>query len=157
MKSRILFLVVFSCFAAMVAVAQPRVGMTAPDIKLKNPNDSTISLSSFKGKVVLLDFWASWCGPCRAANKHLTKLYAKYKEKGFEIFSVSADYNKPEWIEAIKKDKITWTQVFDDGGLVSNKWYIAYLPMTFLLDKEGKIVAAELNEKALEEKLKALL
>jgi peroxiredoxin len=158
MKSNILFLVVFFCFTATIAVAQPpRIGTVAPEIKLKNQYDSTISLSSFRGKVVLLDFWASWCGPCRVANKHLVKLYAKYKEKGFEIVGISNDYTKSEWVDAIKKDKITWTQVLDEGGLVSNKWYISYLPISFLLDKEGKIVAVELKEKALEEKLKELL
>src|SRR5690349_9539925 len=98
--------------------AQSSYGKSAPEIALPAINGDTIKLSSLKGKVVLLDFWASWCGPCRASNKTLVRLYGKYKSKGFEIFSVSIDEEKRDWEKAIKKDRITWLQVNDNKG-----WY----------------------------------
>jgi thiol-disulfide isomerase/thioredoxin len=130
---------------------------TIPEVSLKDTANNIVKLSSLKGKVVLIDFWASWCGPCRIANKQLVKLYNKYKDKGFEIYSISCDYTKPAWLNAIKVDKLTWTQVYDDGGNVANTWGIAYLPMTFLIDKEGKVVAYELHGNELERQLKKLL
>ncbi|MBX2930554.1 MAG: TlpA family protein disulfide reductase [Chitinophagaceae bacterium] len=137
--------------------AQPKIGVTAPDISLKNPNGKVVSLSSLKGKVVLIDFWASWCGPCRTANKHLKKLYETYKEKGFEIYSISCDYTEKPWLRAIKADKITWTQVYDEASIVANKWRIAYLPSTFLLNKDGVIVAIDYEGKLLEDAIQSLL
>jgi peroxiredoxin len=144
---------------AYVPFAQ-EIGKPAPDIRLKNTSGETVSLASLKGKVVLLDFWASWCGPCRAANKHLAKLYKKYKEKGFEIYSVSVDGDAESWKKAIKKDKITWLQVNDPGDWASptaTSWGIAALPTTFVIDKKGVLTDYDLEGKQLEKKIIELL
>src|SRR5688572_27707665 len=136
-------------------ISDPRLQIRLPDIK-----GDSISLASLKGKVILLDFWASWCLPCRAANKKLVKLYAKYKPHGFEIFSVSVDDEKRDWIKAIEKDKITWLQVNDpqDWGAPSAvNWGISVLPTTFLINKNGDVVAIDPAEKKLESSIKNLL
>ena len=132
----------------------------ATEIALPSTNGDTLRLSSLKGKVVLLDFWASWCGPCRVANRGLLKLYDKYKSKGFEIFSVSLDDEKESWMKAIKKDKINWLQVIDKGGWetpTAFKWNISALPTSFLIDKDGRLVAMDLEGKELEKALKDIL
>ena len=99
-----------------ISNAQPKQGKDAFEIALPSLSGDTLKLSSLKGKVVLLDFWASWCGPCRSANKDIGKLYSKFKDKGFEVFSVSLDDNISAWEKAVKKDKITWQQVNENGG-----------------------------------------
>lgn len=140
--------------------AQPRQGQPAFEIKLPAASGDTLRLSSLKGKVVLLDFWASWCGPCRVANKGLVKLYAKYKPKGFEIFSVSLDERDEDWQKAVKKDKITWLQVIDHGGWetpTARNWGISALPTTYLIDREGRLLAMDLEGKDLEKALESLL
>ncbi len=137
--------------------AQPAKTLNAPDITLLDVSGNKVSLDSLKGKIVILDFWASWCGPCRVANKTLRKLYAKYKEKGLEIYSISCDYTQTDWKRAIKADKINWLQVFDDGGLVANAWKIPYLPFTFIIDRDGKIISADVETRKLESSIKSLL
>ncbi len=142
------------------AYSQPKYGKEAFEIALPSLNGDTLKLSSLKGKIVLLDFWASWCGPCRSANKDIGKLYSKFKDKGFEVFSVSLDDNINAWEKAVKKDKITWQQVNDNGGWdarTARQWYIQALPTTFLIDKDGKLMAMDLTEKELENVLKDLL
>ncbi|MEI2738189.1 MAG: TlpA disulfide reductase family protein [Chitinophagaceae bacterium] len=142
------------------AIAQPRQGQMAADIALPSANGDTLRLSSLKGKVVLLDFWASWCGPCRVANKGLAKMYDKFKKKGFEIFSVSLDDEREDWIKAIKKDKITWIQVIEPGAQnapTASRWGIYALPTTYLIDREGRLVAMDLEGKDLEKALKEML
>ena len=84
------------------------IGSIAPDIRLPNPEGDTLSLSDFRGKVLLVDFWASWCGPCRRENPHVKKLYEKYKDQGFEILGVSLDRTKSSWVAAIEKDGLPW-------------------------------------------------
>ncbi len=140
--------------------AQVKVDQIAPEISLPGVNDSPVKLSSFKGKVVLIDFWASWCGPCRASIPGVIKLYDRYKAKGFEVFGVSIDSKKKDWLKAIAQDKITYPQVNDKAGWYSKTtevYGVNAIPNTFLLDKTGKIVAIDLEGEQLENKVKALL
>lgn len=149
------FAVVFS-FAQAPNITDPRI-----PIKLPTVQGDSLTLASLKGKVVLLDFWASWCIPCRAANKQLVKLYDKYKPQGFEIFSVSLDENKKAWEKAIKQDKITWLQVNDPrgswGAQTAVDWNISAIPATFLINKKGDVVAFDLEGKELDKAIKELL
>lgn len=136
--------------------------ITDPRLEIKMPGVSgdSLSLSSFKGKVVLLDFWASWCMPCRVANRSLVKLYSKYKDKGFEIFGVSLDESESEWKRAITKDRITWTQVIDPRGWDAQtaiRWNVSALPTNFLINKEGKVVGYNLEGRKLEKAIRSLL
>jgi thiol-disulfide isomerase/thioredoxin len=151
---------IFSLLIMQVASAQPRQGMPADEIALPSVNGDTIRLSSLKGKVVLIDFWASWCGPCRSSNKSLAKLYPKFKDKGFEILAVSLDDDAESWKKAIVKDKSSWLQVIDKGGWEAKtavKWNIFALPTSYLMDKEGRLIAMDLEKDELEKALKELL
>jgi peroxiredoxin len=140
--------------------AQVTIGQEAPEISLPNSKGNTISLSSLKGKIVLVDFWASWCGPCRKSNPGIVKLYNKYKAQGFEVYGVSLDESKKKWLAAVKKDKITYTQVLDNKVWDSDaalKYGVEAIPTNFLIDKSGKIVAIDLEGNALDEMVKSLL
>jgi peroxiredoxin len=142
------------------AGAQLKPGDIAPDFSLPGKMDSVISLSSFRGKIVLIDFWASWCGPCRAANPGLVKLYDTFKSKGFEIFGVSIDNKKTAWLNAIAKDHINYTQVNDKAGWnspVAEKYGVEAIPTSFLVDQAGKIVAIDAGGIELENNITELL
>jgi peroxiredoxin len=147
-------------FLSVTAKAQVSIGSPAPEISLPNAKDSIVNLSSFKGKVLLIDFWASWCGPCRQANPRVVKLYNKYRAQGFEVLGISVDKEKKLWLKAVKKDKLTYTQVNDNNygqSIVSDKYAVYEIPTSFLINKEGIVVAVNLEGKELEEKIKELL
>lgn len=131
--------------------------MAAPEIRMKNPQGKEMSLSALKGKVVLIDFWASWCQPCRAENPNVVRMYNTYKSKGFEVFSVSLDQNATAWQEAIKKDGLVWpNHVSDLMGWqtpLTQTYGFNSIPHTVLLNKQGNIVAVGLRGSALEQKL----
>jgi len=153
--------VVFAiALGALPCFAQIKVGAPLPEISLPNVNDSIVNLSSFRGKVVLVDFWASWCGPCRAINPSVVRLYKKYKDRGFEVFGVSIDDKKNAWLKAIKQDKIKYTQVNDTGGWYSKvavAFKIEAIPASFLLDKNGNVVAIDAEGKELDKLVDGLL
>jgi peroxiredoxin len=157
---KIIASILFSFLFSMAVNAQPKQGQLAAEVALPSVSGDTIRLSSLKGKVVLLDFWASWCGPCRISNRNLIKLYPKYKDKGFEILGISLDDEKGKWEKAIKQDKINWLQVNEGGGWDAKTaiaWNINAIPTSFLIDKEGKLLAMDLEGKQLEKALKYLL
>ncbi len=140
----------------LVSAQLTAIGKLAPAFTANAADGRAVTLSSFKGKYTLIDFWASWCGPCRAENPAVVKAYHKYHPKGFAILGVSLDETKTEWEEAIKKDGLDWTQVSDLKGWQSNPaalYGVKGIPMNFLLDKDGKIIAKGLRGKDLEDKL----
>ena len=146
----------------VAALKRTDIGQPFPDVTLKTPDDQPISISDFagKGKYVLLDFWAAWCGPCRVENPHVVQLYKRYKDKGFEIIGISLDRGKAEWVEAIKKDNLTWPQMSDLKYFESNAaqlYSVNSIPHTVLLDKDGKIIAKGLRGEALTAKLAELM
>ena len=132
-------------------------GMEAPDIELPDRNGEARRLSDLRGKVVLIDFWASWCRPCRMENPNVVRVYQRYHDKGFEIFSVSLDNNKEAWIKAIEADGLIWPNHVSDlrgwssaGGRL---YGIQSIPATVLVDPEGKVIARNLRGAELEKKL----
>ncbi len=136
------------------------VGDIAPDFSLNDPEGKQVSLSSLKGKYVLLDFWASWCGPCRKENPNVVRLYEQYKDKDFEIYGVSLDRDKDAWIKAIKDDNLTWVHGSDLkywSSDVAVQYGVNGIPATYLLDQEGRVIAKNLRGAALERKLEELL
>jgi len=136
------------------------VGKQAIDFTQPDANGNTISLSSFKGKYVLVDFWASWCAPCRKESPNLVKAYEKYRSKNFEILGVSLDQNKEKWLKAINDDHYTWTQVGDIKGwenAAAREYGIQGIPFNVLLDPNGVIIARNLRGEALEKKLEEIL
>lgn len=136
------------------------VGQMAPEINLPDTSGNPVGLSSLRGKVVLIDFWASWCGPCRQENPNVLNLYNMYKDKGFEIFGVSLDKEASKWKEAIHQDGIHWVHVSDlqEWRSAGARLYaVTSIPTTFLIDRDGKIIARDLRGKALADKLKEVL
>ena len=138
------------------------IGQTAPELSLPDPNGKEVKLSSFRGKYVLVDFWASWCKPCREENPTVVKAYNKYKDKNFTILGVSLDRpgQKDEWMKAVMKDNLTWTQVSDLmfwNSPVVQLYGIEGIPYNVLVDPYGKIIAESLRGPALEAKLGELL
>ncbi|HEY4797601.1 MAG TPA: TlpA disulfide reductase family protein [Bacteroidia bacterium] len=137
------------------------IGMPAPEITMNDKDGKSLSLSSLKGKIVIVDFWASWCKPCRAANPYVVGLYNKYKSKGLDVFSVSLDFNKEAWLKAIDQDKLVWKNHVTDlkqwQSPVVQLYGFEGIPFTCLIDKQGNIAGKNLQGPMLEEKIKELL
>ncbi|MEZ5043544.1 MAG: TlpA disulfide reductase family protein [Saprospiraceae bacterium] len=154
---------------AQMAMEKVRIGQPAPNIKLASPTGKEYSLTDLKGKVVLLDFWASWCGPCRRENPNVVKVYEKYKDQGFTVFSVSLDgvdsrsrnsvqsdqikqmleQSKNRWVNAISQDGLAWEYHVSDllkwESLPAAEYGVRSIPRTFMIDREGKIAALNLR------------
>jgi len=138
------------------------VGAIAPDFTQMTPENQPVKLSDFKGKYVLIDFWASWCGPCRAENPNVVKVYNQYKDNGFTVLGISLDNEKGRdaWLKAINKDQLTWTQVSDLKGWyneVAALYSVKAVPQNFLIDPNGKIIAKNLRGEELAAKLKEII
>lgn len=147
-------------------IASLSVGDKAPEIQMRDPQGNIRKLSDLKGKVVLIDFWASWCRPCRMENPNVVRTYSQYKDAafkngdGFEVFSVSLDQNKAAWQKGILQDKLTWENHVSDlqswRNAAAQQYNVNSIPATFLLDGEGIIIKKNLRGKALENTLASL-
>ena len=132
------------------------IGQVAPEIALPDPSGKIVKLSSLRGKYVLIDFWAKWCGPCRRENPNVVRAYQTYKDKGFEVFGVSLDRSKEDWVKAIQEDNLTWTHVSDLKYFQSEAavlYNIQSIPFSVLIDPNGVIIAKSLRDQALHKKL----
>jgi len=148
--------------ASLEKMKATMIGAIAPEFTQNDVNGNPVKLSDFRGKYLLVDFWASWCGPCRQENPNVVKAYNEYKDKGFTILGVSLDdqNGKQKWLDAIQKDGLTWTQVSDLkywNNEVSTLYGIRSIPQNVLIDPSGKIIAKNLRGKALLDKLEEIL
>jgi thiol-disulfide isomerase/thioredoxin len=142
-----------------MSAARLEAGSLVPEIALPNPDGDTILLSSLRGNYVLLDFWASWCPPCRSENPNLVKVYEKYHDEGFEIYQVSLDKTRDAWLLGIREDKLHWIHVSDLrfwNSIVVPVYNIQGIPTSYLLDRRGRIIAQNLRGDMLEQELKQI-
>ena len=142
------------------ATAQNKKGKPLPEITLPNPLGTEVPVSSLKGKVVLVDFWASWCRPCRMNNPKLVDVYERLKDKGFEIYAVSIDENKGAWMAAVAEDKMFWTNVVDTRGwrsTVLSSFNVEAIPSNLLIDKKGMIRGYDISPDDLDKAINNLL
>ncbi len=163
----ILFISVLALFSCKeekkeITVFGTNIGDYAPTFTAPTPDGNSFSTASLESKVTILDFWASWCGPCRKENPNVVRMYNQYHDKGLEIVGVSLDKagQKDRWLKAIEQDKLTWKHVSNLQGWqepIAQTYGVRSIPATYILDKDGKIVAKNLRGKALEDKVAELL
>jgi thiol-disulfide isomerase/thioredoxin len=160
LKSALSIIFIFSLQLLLLSpvLAQIKKGDVAPDFSVKDTSGTNISLYDLKGKVIILDFWASWCGPCRAANPELVKIYQDYHDLGLEVFSVSLDDKKEPWLKAISKDKLTWKWHGTDykgwDSMPAMLYGINAVPTSILLDKEMNVLLVTHEMRDVQKKLK---
>ena len=133
-----------------------QLGKEAPDFTLTSKEGEEVALSSLRGSYVLIDFWASWCQPCRKANPGVVEKYNQFNDKGFTVLSVSVDNDREAWLKAIDEDGLVWTQVLDEKGISSTLYGVRYIPTTYLIDPNGVILAVNLEGEQLQTKLEEI-
>lgn len=140
-----------------IANAQPKKRKPVPEVSLYDTSGHLRTLSSLKGKIVLIEFWASWCGPCRKSNPVLSRIYSKYRSRGFEIYGISLDQSSAAWKNAIEADRTAWTQVTDNrdrNASLAVEWKIDFIPASFLMSREGNLIAVDPSHHKLKSYLK---
>ena len=129
----------------ILGLKSSNIGSTVSNFSLPDPTGNSVDFASFKGKYVLIDFWASWCGPCRESFPHMREVYKKYKSDNFEVYSISIDESKAAWLKAVKEENIPWIQSLDTKNISQKGFAVTGIPVTFLIDPQGKIIAKEVG------------